>query len=96
MEMKLRQKFTRVNTKELLSQQENVIYKPQFLTESHVSGKTPSLLIQLADDARLHYNRILNNEFAYKPDTDVISPDFQRSLNCPSINFIGISFQFLI
>jgi len=91
MDMKLRQKLTRIQAKELKPQQD-VIYKPQFLTEAHASRKTPSLLIKLTDSIRLNHNRILNDEFVYKADTGVISPDFQRSFKSLSINFIGISF----
>ena len=96
MDMKLRQKLTRRQAKKLLPQQEGVIYKSQFLTESHASGKTSSLLIPPADYIRLHNNGILNDDFVYKPGTDVINPDFQHSLNGLSINYIGISIQFMI
>ncbi|WP_157263830.1 hypothetical protein [Pedobacter sp. Leaf176] len=83
--MKLRQKLTRRHAKELLSQQEGVIYKSQFLPASHASGKRPSLLIQPADYIRLHHNRILNEDFVYKPRTDAMSSGFQLSLNGLSI-----------
>ena len=94
--MKLAQILTWMQVKELLPQQEEVIYKSRFLNESLASGKTPSLLIQLKDYIWLSHNRILNDEFVYKAGTDVINSDFQHSFNGLSVNFIGISIQLLI
>ena len=92
MDMKLRQKLARMQAKQC-----GLFYKPQFLTESNASWNASSLLVQFADRISHHHNRILNDDpHIYKQTTDVIVPDFQRSLNYLSINFIGhINSQFM-
>jgi len=93
MDMKLRQKSSRIHAGESQPQQWNVLYKPQFLTEFNFSGKAPILVMQLADYIRLNHNRILNDDSGIydEVDTDTINPDYQRSLNCLLINLIGTS-----
>jgi len=87
MDMKLRQKLTRMQANELQPEQEDILYKPKLLTQSNACRKASSLLMQFADHIWLHQNRILKDNFhSYKPGTGIIGPRCQSSLNCLSIN----------